>query len=115
MNGEWGDWLRHDGTHVPGPIGTPVRMRFINGEVDEGWIGMDRDRCIVHDRNPMGSWLWATPAGANSLAIVAYCFRQGLEDAVEELRQIVDAVLDHPAPLVDPVDAPPAPTPVELW
>ena len=113
MREEWGEWIKHTGTYVPGPIGTPVRVRWQGGMVEATWIGADFDRCIAAGRTPMGSWLWATAAGAKSLPILAYQMRQGIEEGLEVCRQIVHAVLDHPPPMVDPVEAPPAAAPAD--
>lgn len=107
MSTEWSDWIAHDGAHVPGPVGTPVRIRWESGDVETTFVGFGMEATIAAGRPPFGSWLWAIHADDLVEKIVAYQLRKGIEDELDALREMVEAVFDTE---VDPVGIPsPAP------
>ncbi|NBC30325.1 MAG: hypothetical protein GVY29_10085 [Spirochaetes bacterium] len=77
---EWGPWINHDGSGPPGPVGTPVVISWQDGAVEQTFVGAD----IGNGRPRMGSWYWSP----GSEPIAAYRMRRGIEDELEQLRDL---------------------------
>lgn len=92
MSDGWGDWIMHDGAHVPGPLGTPVRVRWETGDIEDTFVGYAMAVTIAAGRMPYGSWLWAVYPDNPVEKIVAYSLRRGIEDELDALREMVEDV-----------------------
>lgn len=105
----WGDWVIHDGMDVPGPLGTPVRIRWESGDVEATFIGENAAATAAAGRLVHGSWLWARFPNEGVERIVAYQFRRSIENEIDALREMVDAVFNGGVIVPELVPVPVAP------
>jgi hypothetical protein len=76
MDGEWSEWIEHDGTGCPLPIGTMCQREYGSGDII---TGIRRGVLIrlshgYHGPRYLSSWDWSSPG--RQIPIIRYRYRK---------------------------------------